>query len=55
MWRQGAGKFSVDRLAGTSKLREAIDAGTSWQTIARSWRDDQEKHRARLSALSLYE
>lgn len=55
VWRQGAGKFSVDRLAGTSKLREAIDAGTSWQMIARSWRDDQEKHRARLAALSLYD
>jgi len=54
-WRQGAGKFSVDRLAGTSKLREAVDAGTSWQTIARTWRDDQEKHRARLASLAVYE
>jgi len=53
-WRQAAGKFSVDRLAGTSKLREAIDAGTTWQTIARSWKDDQEKHRARLESLAVY-
>lgn len=54
-WRQGAGKFSVDRLAGTSKLRESIDVGTSWQAIARTWKDDQEKHRARLNSLAVYE
>jgi uncharacterized protein YbbC (DUF1343 family) len=53
-WRQAAGKFSVDRLAGTSKLREAIDAGTTWEAIARSWKDDQEKHRARLESLAVY-
>jgi uncharacterized protein YbbC (DUF1343 family) len=54
-WRQGAGKFSVDRLAGTSRLREAIDAGTSWQVMARTWKDDQDKHRARLASLAVYE
>ncbi|MGV3720628.1 MAG: DUF1343 domain-containing protein, partial [Actinomycetota bacterium] len=54
-WRQGAGKFSVDRLAGTSALRDAVDAGKTWQEVAQGWRPGQEAHRARLNSLALYD
>lgn len=54
-WRQGGGKFSVDRLAGTSEIRKAVDAGTPWQQVAQGWREGQEAHRARLNFLALYD
>lgn len=54
-WRQGAGKFSVDRLAGTSAIREAVDAGKTWEQLAREWRPGQETHRSRLNSLALYD
>ena len=34
-WRQANGKFGVDRLAGTSAVREGIDAGKSWKEFAK--------------------
>lgn len=54
-WRQSGGKFSVDRLAGTTAIREAVDAGTPWQQVARNWQEGQETHRGRLRSLALYD
>ena len=54
-WRETAGKFAVDRLSGTSRLRHDVDAGRSWRDIAGSWRSDEETHRARLRKVAIYE
>src|SRR5207245_1996262 len=47
-WRENAGRFSVDRLAGTSALREAIDAGRSWREIAAGWTQGIDAYRPQL-------
>ena len=54
-WRQANGKFGVDRLAGTSAVREGIDAGKSWKEFAKEWNSGLEKHRARLEAVAIYD
>lgn len=53
-WRQGGGRFAVDRLAGTSTLRQAVDAGTSWREMAQQWEPGLAKHKALLEKVALY-
>jgi len=36
-WRGSGGRFFVDRLAGTSRLREAIDSGVAITGLEREW------------------
>jgi uncharacterized protein YbbC (DUF1343 family) len=36
-WRGSAGRFFVDRLAGTARLREAIDVGVDPRELERGW------------------
>ena len=53
-WREAAGRFAVDRLAGSSGIRQAVDAGRSWQEIAGDWADAEREHRKRLDEIGLY-
>eukprot|EP00894_Picocystis_sp_ML_P003755 jgi/Pico_ML_1/54272/g4644.t2 len=39
-WQQSESRFWVDCLAGTSQIREAIDAGASVDELASFWQDD---------------
>ena len=54
-WRQSGTKYSVDRLAGTSLIREQITAGRAWRQIAEPWREQEERHESRLRGIRLYE
>jgi uncharacterized protein YbbC (DUF1343 family) len=54
-WREAGGRWPVDRLAGTSSLRQSVDAGRPWREIAATWRADEEAHRARLRKVAVYE
>jgi uncharacterized protein YbbC (DUF1343 family) len=53
-WREAGGLFAVDRLAGTDRLRCAIDAGESSSAIASSWQPDEEAFAAAREAVRLY-
>ncbi len=53
-WRESRGRYSVDRLAGTSAVRRAIDAGASWKKIMAGWTDGYETYRRRLDKITLY-
>lgn len=53
-WRRSGAKHSVDRLAGTSDLRLAIDAGKSWREISDSWQRGERLYRERLRGVELY-
>jgi uncharacterized protein YbbC (DUF1343 family) len=44
-----------DRLAGTTKLRQAIDAGTDPVAIVRSWEPDRREYLERRKAVLLYQ
>jgi uncharacterized protein YbbC (DUF1343 family) len=44
----------IDILAGSSRLREAIDAGESGSSIAASWHDDEARFRALRAPFLLY-
>ena len=44
----------IDILAGSSRLREAIDAGESGSSIAASWHDDEARFRALRGPFLLY-
>jgi uncharacterized protein YbbC (DUF1343 family) len=41
-WRESGGGFAVDRLAGTDRVRRAIDAGEAPGDIAAAWTADEE-------------
>jgi hypothetical protein len=45
----------IDILAGSSRLREAVDAGESGSSIAASWHDDEARFRALRAPFLLYE
>jgi uncharacterized protein YbbC (DUF1343 family) len=45
----------IDILAGSSRLRERIEAGDSTAAIAASWRDDEERFRALRAPFLLYD
>lgn len=53
-WRRNGEKWSVDRLAGTSGLREQIDDGRSWTEIAAGWVWGARGYRVLLSQVVLY-
>jgi uncharacterized protein YbbC (DUF1343 family) len=53
-WRENAGRYSVDRLAGTRAVREAIDAGRTWQQISEEWTPAVEAYRLVLGQAALY-
>ncbi len=58
-WKQPPYEYVVDRnpfdvIAGTSALREAIEAGTSLEEIAGSWRADEEAFRGQRRRFLLY-
>jgi uncharacterized protein YbbC (DUF1343 family) len=36
-WRESSGRFFIDRLAGTARLRQAIDAGVPTSDLEREW------------------
>ncbi len=50
-WRTSGTTWPVDRLAGTAGVREATDAGRSWQEIAATWRSGEAAHRQALDAV----
>ncbi|MBM3459265.1 MAG: DUF1343 domain-containing protein, partial [Armatimonadetes bacterium] len=50
-WRSAGGRFGVDRLIGTSWVREAVEAARPWQEIAARWEAGEATHRARLERL----
>jgi len=54
-WRSAGGRFALDRLAGTSRVREEVDAGRSWGEIAAAWAPGIAAYRARLRGVMLYE
>ncbi len=45
----------IDILAGSSRLRDAIDAGAGAAAIAASWHDDEARFRALRAPFLLYE
>lgn len=45
-WRESEGRFAVDRLAGTDRLRQAVDEGVDPVAIAATWREGEEEFRA---------
>lgn len=47
-WRESKGRHSVDRLAGTSRLREAVNAGQGWREIRETWTAGLESYRVEL-------
>ncbi len=53
-WREAGGRFAVDRLVGTSTVRQEIEAGVPWREIAAGWAAGETAHRERLAAVSLY-
>ncbi len=50
-WRRNGERFAVDRLAGASWVREAVDQARPWQEIAARWEAGEATHRARLTRL----
>jgi uncharacterized protein YbbC (DUF1343 family) len=54
-WRRSAeGRYPVDRLAGTSALREAVDAGESPQEVAARWAEESREFERQKAAVELY-
>ena len=53
-WREASGRFTVDRLAGTDRVRRSIDAGEAPGDIAAAWAADEEAFRVTRSAARLY-
>lgn len=47
-------RYAIDRLAGTSRVREAIDAGVDPAAIAASWAEDEHSFRDQVRELWLY-
>ena len=45
----------IDILAGSSVLRESLDAGATAETLAAGWRSDEDAFRARRAPYLLYE
>lgn len=54
-WRRAGDRYAVDRLAGASAVREAIEAGTGWREISASWTAGERDYRRRLREIELYE
>lgn len=53
-WRETAATYAVDRLAGSTRLRTAIDAGLSWPELAAEWLEGLDAHRRLLLDVALY-
>jgi len=53
-WRQAGTRHAVDRLAGSTAIRENIDAGRSWRDMSREWETRAGLYRRRLARLELY-
>jgi len=53
-WRESGGRWAIDRLAGTDRLRRDIDAGTSPAAMAATWAPDEEAFRKTRAAGRLY-
>jgi uncharacterized protein YbbC (DUF1343 family) len=53
-WRFEGGKYPIDRLAGTTGIREGIDSGLPWQHFPATWVGSETEHRRRLEAVALY-
>jgi uncharacterized protein YbbC (DUF1343 family) len=50
-WREAGGRFAVDLLAGTDRVRRSIDAGEAPVDIAAAWAADEEAFRVTRSAV----
>jgi uncharacterized protein YbbC (DUF1343 family) len=48
------GSYLIDRLAGTARLREHVDAGWSWDRIAAEWPPAHFAYRRLLAEVALY-
>jgi uncharacterized protein YbbC (DUF1343 family) len=53
-WRESGGRFAVDRLAGTDRVRRAIDAGEAPVDIAATWTADETAFRSTRAPVRLY-
>jgi uncharacterized protein YbbC (DUF1343 family) len=53
-WRGSAGRFFVDRLAGTARLREAVDASVDPRELERSWEPGLQAFERQAENIRLY-
>lgn len=53
-WREGGGRFAVDRLAGTDRLRRDVDAGMAPADIAAAWVPDETAFAGTRATVRLY-
>jgi uncharacterized protein YbbC (DUF1343 family) len=55
LWRESGGRFFVDRLAGTTALRAAIDAGADLDDVRRAWEPGLQAYARQAEGIRLYE